>query len=618
MKNRCNRILSVLLCVLFLCGSVPVATATDILPEGFTGIYTIEDLYAIRYALSNDYILMADLDLTEATASGGDWDNGYGWVPIGEDSAIPFTGTFDGNGHTITGLQISSIRTTYAGLFGYVQGSIHDLTISNATITTSDATGYCGALVGFIAEGVVNNIVASGLSILSYGQYTGGIVGYASNMQIEDCYADGTIQTSYSNEDVYTGGIVGLFSGAGNILRCSNRASVYSSTSHSRYVGNSDSYVLAYTYAGGIAGNATDDSTIQLSYNTGCISARANAQNTYRVGYMGQAYYGHAHAYSFAGGICGSAECAYLSNCYNSGEIQSTATGSYYDVTFERTAYASGICGKGNVHQSINLGKVSGEGKYVYESAIAYGSLQSCYYLRDAAATGRFGVTDTATAAIALSQAQLKLQTMFGYLNFETIWFVDPSSNIEHPQLIANPERIIHVHSYYAEVTAPTCSEKGYTSFTCSGCGDCYIADQVEALGHEFSEWETTKVATCTEKGEKTRGCSRCDVTETEEISALGHDFSEWSVTTAATCTESGEESRSCSRCEVTESREIMAQGHDYTFVVAESTCTESGYTSISGMRTASTDCPIVRCGSVCESASYWNSIRMTLFLLME
>ncbi|MCR5484889.1 MAG: hypothetical protein K6F09_04780, partial [Clostridiales bacterium] len=149
MNKLCKHFLCVLMSVLLLCGCFPVATAADEVPEGYTGVYTIEDLYAIRYALDKNYILMNDLDLTEDTAPGGDWDNGCGWAPIGENSTIPFTGTFDGNGHTITGMQISSIKTEYAGLFGYVTGDIKNLTLDNAVISTIGSCLYAGSVAGY-------------------------------------------------------------------------------------------------------------------------------------------------------------------------------------------------------------------------------------------------------------------------------------------------------------------------------------------------------------------------------------------------------------------------------------------------------------------------------------
>ena len=173
-------------------------------------------------------------------------------------------------------------------------------------------------------------------------------------------------------------------------------------------------------------------------------------------------------------------------------------------------------------------------------------------------------------------------------------------------------------HAYEAVATDPTCTEKGYTTYTCKNCGDTYVADEVEAPGHDLGEWTASKEASCTESGEKVRKCSRCDYSETEEIEAtghiyeavvtpptcteagyttytckkcgdtyvadevedLGHDLGEWEVSREASCTEAGEKGRKCSRCDYSEMEEIGITGHDYeTIVFINPTCTQKGYT---------------------------------------
>ena len=76
-----------------------------------------------------------------------------------------------------------------------------------------------------------------------------------------------------------------------------------------------------------------------------------------------------------------------------------------------------------------------------------------------------------------------------------------------------------HEHSYDAVVTAPTCTEKGYTTHTCA-CGDSYVDTYVDALGHAWDNGTVTKPATATEAGIKTFACTRCSATKTETIPA--------------------------------------------------------------------------------------------------
>ena len=79
-----------------------------------------------------------------------------------------------------------------------------------------------------------------------------------------------------------------------------------------------------------------------------------------------------------------------------------------------------------------------------------------------------------------------------------------------------------HEHSYEAAVTAPTCTDAGYTTYTCA-CGDSYNADEVAALGHKH---ETTVVApTCTDAGYTTYTCACGDSYNADEVKALGHTF---------------------------------------------------------------------------------------------
>ena len=74
-----------------------------------------------------------------------------------------------------------------------------------------------------------------------------------------------------------------------------------------------------------------------------------------------------------------------------------------------------------------------------------------------------------------------------------------------------------HEHEYTEEVVAPTCTESGYTIFTCE-CGQTHNGLEVDALGHSFSEWIITKEATFEEKGSKERECSVCKEKEVDDV----------------------------------------------------------------------------------------------------
>ena len=136
-----------------------------------------------------------------------------------------------------------------------------------------------------------------------------------------------------------------------------------------------------------------------------------------------------------------------------------------------------------------------------------------------------------------------------------------------------------HVHSYTSIVTAPTCTEKGYTTHTCA-CGDSYVDSYTDALGHSYGTWKQTKAPTCTEKGMETRTCTRCNASETRDITSLGHAIVHHAAK-AATCTEKGWAAYdTCSRCDYSTYKEIAATGHHHNAVVTAPTCTAKGYTT--------------------------------------
>ncbi|MBE6957879.1 MAG: hypothetical protein E7447_01830, partial [Ruminococcaceae bacterium] len=158
-------------------------------------------------------------------------------------------------------------------------------------------------------------------------------------------------------------------------------------------------------------------------------------------------------------------------------------------------------------------------------------------------------------------------------------------------------------HDYDAVVTAPTCTDKGYTTYTCSVCGDTYIADEVEATGHQYGGLQVHS-ATCTEDGyiviscNKGCGCSwdsRYDQEAKDylaqfpfiNVTAKGHTDGEAVIENniAPDCTNTGsyDTVTYCTVCGAETSRvttTVDALGHSYNAVVTAPTCTDKGYTT--------------------------------------
>ena len=133
-------------------------------------------------------------------------------------------------------------------------------------------------------------------------------------------------------------------------------------------------------------------------------------------------------------------------------------------------------------------------------------------------------------------------------------------------------------HSYNYVVTAPDCVNGGYTTYTCSVCGDTYVADETAALGHSYDAVVTAP--DCVNGGYTTCTCSVCgDTYVADETAALGHSYDD--VVTAPDCVNGGYTTYACSVCGDTYvADDTAALGHSYDAVVTAPDCVNGGYTT--------------------------------------
>ena len=112
-------------------------------------------------------------------------------------------------------------------------------------------------------------------------------------------------------------------------------------------------------------------------------------------------------------------------------------------------------------------------------------------------------------------------------------------------------------HDYEKNVTAPTCTSIGYTTYTCKNCNDSYVSNYTDKAAHSYEE--TVTEPTCLELGFSTFVCSACgDTYKSNYREALGHQPTEWIVDTEATIEHSGEKHIECERCgEILQTAEI-------------------------------------------------------------
>lgn len=138
-------------------------------------------------------------------------------------------------------------------------------------------------------------------------------------------------------------------------------------------------------------------------------------------------------------------------------------------------------------------------------------------------------------------------------------------------------------HSYDAVTVEQTCTQRGYTVYTCH-CGASYVGDFTEAAGHKKTLL-AGKPATCTQPG-LTEGlvCENCGeiFSAQETVAALGHSWSDPEVLAAATAYSDGVQVSVCQICaeEKTEILPAMAHIHVYSASVTEASCGEPGYTT--------------------------------------
>ncbi|MCD8390053.1 MAG: dockerin type I domain-containing protein [Oscillospiraceae bacterium] len=191
----------------------------------------------------------------------------YEWTPIGTKAA-PYTGTFDGNGKTISGMSIET-ASTYMGLFGYVSaGTIKDLTVSGA-ISVSGNSLYAGGIVGTVSNGTLSNLT-SNVSVTAYDGKKGTFGGVAATVEggstMELCTNNGNVTASGVLDCV--GGLVGYMNSA-TITNCAN----YGTVDTSGGTAAASSAASAGIYTGGIVSYINHDSAkVTNCVNVGTIT----------------------------------------------------------------------------------------------------------------------------------------------------------------------------------------------------------------------------------------------------------------------------------------------------------------------------------------------------------
>ena len=301
----------------------------------------------------------------------------------------------------------------------------------------------------------------------------GAIAGYASGTapKIANCFNYAVITSTGNN----VGGLVGYTYQNAVIENCANFGAVTGGSS-----------------AGGIIGGTVGNgSTITGCYNTAEISATG----------------------SKAGGIIGgtSSEMT-VASCYNTGKISGTASGGIAGEVKGNVNWSGTVQGKITISSCYSTGEA---GSAVFGTVdTASSEISKCYYLNTLNADAN---------AEALNEADLKdadLSDAFG-----------PVCG-GYPALRWQTDVTFHEANGEGTVVAALCTVKGYTSYSCSKCGESYRTAYVAALGHDFCEDLdgsdnscVLTAPTCTQPGKIVRTCRRDGCSETKEdiVPAKGH-----------------------------------------------------------------------------------------------
>ena len=235
------------------------------------------------------------------------------WTPIGNSTSTRYTGTFNGQGHTISGLYVNENSIQSVGLFGYLDegGIIRNVSVKGSYFNNGNQFDYIGGVCGKNNKGTIENCYNEGTTVSGPGNYIGGVCGSNTEGTIENCYNTGNV----SGQGLFIGGVCGLNTD-GIIENCYNAGKVIKPGDFISDIG-------------GVCGR-NDEGTIENCYNTGNVSGQGN----------------------YTGGVCGcNMANSTIENCYF---LEGTAT---VGIGMDMTSSSSSVT---EIQESIFMsGKVA-------------------------------------------------------------------------------------------------------------------------------------------------------------------------------------------------------------------------------------------------------------------
>ena len=308
-------------------------TRNEVVPQHLT-ISTADELMDFASKINGGtYVVDATADMVVELTANIDM-SGYDWIPIGNSDTQFFAGTFDGNNHTISNLNMSNDSECgyYLGLFGMTMATIRDVHVSGKFVDKTDGIsdywfGSIAGCTGGDVTGCTAEFTVYGENDELQGQIIGGIVGYGDNADLENCVSSTSV-SGYAGG--YLGGIAG-YTDTCELVNCRNEGSF-------NITGTS-----GQTFIGGIAGQICGSSTLDHCVNNGNIAQMSTNLSGVTVG-----------------GICGymyptgdSCTCQ-ITNCTNNGSVETQAR--YAAGIVGRAGFGYGIC---TIKSCLNNGAIS-------------------------------------------------------------------------------------------------------------------------------------------------------------------------------------------------------------------------------------------------------------------
>ena len=251
--------------------------------KGYTddgqGNYTVTSAEGLKNIakLVNDGNTGIDITLTGNITLTGDW------TPIGTSISNAYKGTFDGGGHTITGLTVTT-SDQYVGLFGYIGsgGTVKDVTLEEVKIESDNEMSAVGGVAGW-SYGTLENCSVSG-SVIGRGKNSivGGVVGYQHGGSLTGCNTSATVNAGNT-----AGGVAGATNSGASLTACYATGDV---TLVSNDIGT--------YFAGGVVGSNGSSSTLKACYAWGSVT-------------------GSGSGTVYVGGVTGSNDLGTLTACYH-------------------------------------------------------------------------------------------------------------------------------------------------------------------------------------------------------------------------------------------------------------------------------------------------------------